>query len=101
MQDPTTWYSRVTFPTEMMICLQDVLELIHQGILANNSLIANNTHITPHDMALTAKGQKAFDLMELQHISKEDVLEAIAPLEYQTSWGVSDNGTLNGIYQQR
>lgn len=101
MQDPTLWYPDVEFPTEMLICLQDVLELINQGTLANNALMVDSTHIMPGAANLTAKGQKAFDLMELHQVPYEDILSAVAPLEFQASWGKSTNGTINGVRQPR
>ena len=96
--DPILWYPHVSFSNEMLVVVQDLLEMHNQGIIKNDVLTVDSSHIMAGGITLTARGQMAFDLLELRQINERDVLEAIQPLAYQTSWGKSTSGTVNGVY---
>jgi hypothetical protein len=99
MRDPTLWYPHVEFSEEMEICLQDLLEMLNQGVLSNEVMGTDSNSVMAGGMKLTAKGQRAFKLMELDQVAREDILDALQPLEFQDSWGMSKNRTINGVRQ--
>jgi hypothetical protein len=99
LKDPTSWYDKFQVPPAMDIAIQDLLEMHYQGLLTNQFGMTVSNSVVPGTMGLTAKGQMAFDLMELGQVERNDVMTAIRPLEFPQHWGISSNRTLNGIRQ--
>jgi hypothetical protein len=98
MIDAYIWYPDIIFPLSTIAVLQDILELGNLGIIDLNSMLATiNTHLTPAKFKLTELGQKYFELMSLHEINLEELNNIIESIEYKKSYGISDQGNINGI----
>lgn len=95
---PFRWYPNVEFSTDTLAVAQDLFEMAGQGIVTNFFSTFDSIDIVPGRMTLTVRGQRAFELLELDLISYEDVLDVIKPLEYLETWGVNSNGTVNAVF---
>lgn len=77
---------------------RDLLELYRQGILtSDDGGFIEHTVINPSNLSIAPRGKVAFKLLGLNEVPAADVVEAMQPLEYHDSWGISNERTVNGV----
>ena len=98
MKDVYSWYPNINFSTNEKLLLQDLYELINLDVLdKENLLMVSNKDIRPDKLKLTEIGMSLFDIMDLIEVERDDILPIIEELKYKSEWGISTNGTINGV----
>ena len=98
MQDVYSWYPDVDFSFELEILKQDIFDLVNLGIIdQNNLMMVTRDEVIPAKFKLTKIGVALFDLMDLDEIPREDLDPIFEELKYKEEYGVSTNGTINGV----
>lgn len=77
---------------------RDLLELFRQGILtAGGNSFFEHTVINPSNLSIAPRGKVAFKMLGLDEVPTGDISEAMRPLEYHGSWGISKENAVNGV----
>lgn len=98
LKDPYVWYPNIDFTTNEKLLLQDLFELVNLDLLNNETAMFSNRDIIPDKVSLTETGIRLFEIMDLWELEDGYILKTVEGLKYKEEWGVSTNGSINGVY---
>lgn len=92
-------YPHVNF-SEATLAMAQILHELHTiGILEDpdGNTYGHRSVIAPTVPILSSRGNTIFTMLELQKVLVDDILTELRPLEFQSNWGVSASGSINGV----
>lgn len=100
MKEVYSWYPNAEFTFELEILKQDIFDLVNLGIIdQNNLMMVTRNEVIPENFKLTKIGLTLYDLMDLNEIPSEDLDPIFEELKYKEEFGISEQGTKNGVKQ--